>query len=130
MRQPLLQLRFVVSLFSSRIFIDLDFTNGSEAFAKRILLHEWLYNTNLMCFRWRNSSMKKGFCVVVIGLLFIFSGELAYSQEHEQEQVPRALPGRPPMPMPGGPMVVMMGPGGRAMSLQALRDNPKRAGMI
>ena len=69
--------------------------------------------------------MKKGFCVVVIGLLFTLSGELAYSQEHEPEKVPRTLPGRPPMPMPGGPMGGMMGPGGMAMMLQALRDNPK-----
>ena len=53
--------------------------------------------------------MKKGFCVVVIGLLFTVSGEFAYSQEHEPEKVPRILPGRRPMPMPGGPMGGMMG---------------------
>jgi len=74
--------------------------------------------------------MKKGFCVVVIGLLFTFSGGLAYSQEREPEKVPRALPGRPPMPMPGGPIGGMMGPGGMAMMLGLLRDNPKLAGMM
>ena len=77
-----------------------------------------------------DSSMKKGFCVVVIGLLFTLSGGLAYSQEREPEQVPRALPGRPPMPMPGGPMGGMMGPGGMAMMLGLMRDNPKLAGMM
>jgi hypothetical protein len=50
-----------------------------------------------------DTSMKKGFCVV-IGLLFTLSGGLAYSQEHEPEKVPRGLQGRPPMPMPGAPM--------------------------
>src|SRR5262245_66605681 len=74
--------------------------------------------------------MKKGFCFVVIGLLFTVSGEFAYSQEHEPEKVPRILPGRPPMPMPGGPMGGMMGPGGMAMMLQALRDNPKLDGLM
>ena len=71
--------------------------------------------------------MKKGFCVLVLGLLFTLSGEFAYSQEREPEKAPRTLPGRPPMPMPGGPMGGMMGPGGMAMMLQALRDNPKLA---
>ena len=56
--------------------------------------------------------MKKGFCVVVIGLLFTLSGELAYSQEREPEKAPRIFPGRPPMPMPGGPMGEGMAPGG------------------
>ena len=74
--------------------------------------------------------MKKGFCVVAIGLLFTLSGEFAYSQEYEPEKAPRTLPGRPPMPVPGGPMGGMMGPGGMAMMLQALRDNPKLAGMM
>ena len=75
--------------------------------------------------------MKKGFCVVVIGLLFALSGGLAYSQELDPEMAPRPLPGRPAMPMPGGPMGGMiMGPGGMAMMLQALRDNPKLAGMM
>src|SRR5215468_10867128 len=73
--------------------------------------------------------MKKGFCVVVIGLLFTFSGGLTYSQEREPEKVPRALPGRSPMPMLGGPMGGM-GPGGMAMMLGLLRDNPKLAGMM
>ena len=74
--------------------------------------------------------MKKGFCIVVIGLLFTLSGELVYSQQLDPETAPRPLPGRPPMPMPGGPMGGMMGPGGMAMMLQALRDNPKLAGMM
>ena len=74
--------------------------------------------------------MKKGFCVVAIGLLFTLSGEFAYSQEHEPEKAPRTLPGRPPMPMPGGPMGGIMVPGGMAMMLQALRDSPKLAGMM
>jgi len=58
------------------------------------------------------------------------SGELAYSQERESEKVPRALPGRPPMPTPGGPIGGGMGPGGMAMMLGLLRDNPKLAGMM
>ena len=74
--------------------------------------------------------MKKGFCVVVMGLLLTFSGGLAYSQEREPEKVPRALPGRPPMSMPGGPMGGMMGPRGMAMMLGLLRDNPKLAGLM
>ena len=76
--------------------------------------------------------MKKGFCVVVIGLFFTLSSGFVYSQEREPEKVPRSLPGRPAMPMPGGPMGggMMMGPGGMAMMLQALRDNPKLAGMM
>src|SRR5262249_47140311 len=74
--------------------------------------------------------MKKGFCVVVIGLLFTVSGEFPYSQEKERGKVRRTRPGRPPMPMSGGPMGGMMGPGGMAMMLQALRDNPKLAGMM
>src|SRR5262244_190671 len=77
-----------------------------------------------------DSLMKKGFCVVVIGLLFTLSGELAYSQEHEPEKALRPLPGRPPMPMPGGPMGGGMGPGGMAMMLGLMRDNPKLAGMM
>jgi hypothetical protein len=32
--------------------------------------------------------MKKGFCVVVIGLLFTLSGELAHSQEREPDKAP------------------------------------------
>src|SRR5262249_59798104 len=74
--------------------------------------------------------MKKGFCVVVIGLLFAVSGGLAYSQEHEEERAARTLTGRPPMSMPGGPMGGGMGPGGMAMMLGLLRDNPKLAGMM
>src|SRR5215470_4182762 len=73
---------------------------------------------------------EKRFCVFVIGLLFTLSGELAYSQEHEPEKAPRTLPGRPSMPMPGGPMGGGMGPGGMAMMLGLLRDNPKLAGMM
>jgi hypothetical protein len=76
-----------------------------------------------------DSSMKKGFCVVVIGLLFTLSSGLAYSQEPEPEKVPRAPLGRPPMPMPGVPMGGM-GPGGMAMMLGLMRDNPKLAGMM
>jgi len=74
--------------------------------------------------------MKKGFCVVAIGLLFILSSEFAYSQEREPEKAPRTLPGRPPMSMPGGPMGGMMGPGGMAMMLGLMRDNPELAGMM
>ena len=74
--------------------------------------------------------MKKGFCVVVIGLLFALSGRLAYSQEREPEKAPRTLPGRPSMPMQGGPMGGGMEPGGMAMMLGLLRDNPKLAGMM
>jgi hypothetical protein len=74
--------------------------------------------------------MKKGLCVVVIGLLFALSGGLGYSQEREPEKAPRMLQGMPPMPMPGGPMGGMMGPGGMAMMLGLLRDNPKLAGMM
>jgi hypothetical protein len=73
--------------------------------------------------------MKKGFCVVVIGLLFTLSGELAYSQQLDPETAPRPLPGRP-MPMPGGPMRGMMEPGGMALMLQVMRDNPKLAGIM
>ena len=94
------------------------------------LPHLSAHCSNLISSRREGSSMKKGFCVVAIGLLFVLSGELAYSQEHEPEKAPRTLPGRPPMPMPGGPMGGMMGPGGMAMMLQALRDNPKLAGMM
>src|SRR5215831_3182578 len=68
--------------------------------------------------------MKKGFCVVAIGLLFILSSEFAYSQEREPEKAPRTLPGRPPMSMPGGPI------GGMAMMLGLMRDNPELAGMM
>jgi len=74
--------------------------------------------------------MKKGLCVVVIGLLIALCGGLAYSQEREPEKAPRMLQGMPPMPMPGGPMGGMMGPGGMAMMLGLLRDNPKLAGMM
>lgn len=74
--------------------------------------------------------MKKSFCVVVVGLLLTFSGGLAYSQEREPEKVPRTPQGRPLMPMPGGPMGGMMGPGGMAMMLGLMRDNPKLAGMM
>jgi hypothetical protein len=74
--------------------------------------------------------MKKRFCVVVIGLFFTLSGELAYSQQLDPETAPRPLPGRPAIPMPGGPMGGMIGPGGMAMMLQLLRDNPKLAGMM
>ena len=74
--------------------------------------------------------MKKGFCVVIIGLLFTVYGGLAYSQEREPEKAPRALQGMPPMPMPGGPIRGMMGPGGMAIMLGLLRDNPKLAAMM
>ena len=72
--------------------------------------------------------MKKALCVVVIGLLLALCGGLAYSQEREPEKAPRMLQGRP-MPMPGAP-IGMMGPGGMAMMLGLLRDNPKLAGMM
>ena len=74
--------------------------------------------------------MKKRVCVVLVGLVFNLSGELAYSQQLDPEMAPRPLPGAPAMPMPGGPMGGMMGPGGMTMMLQALRDNPKLAGMM
>ena len=74
--------------------------------------------------------MKKSFRVVVIGLLLTLSAGLAYSQEREPEKVPRAPQFRPPMPMPGVPMGGVMGPGGMAMMLGLLRDNPKLAGMM
>ena len=75
--------------------------------------------------------MKKRFGVVVIGLLFTLSGELAYSQQLDPEMAPRPLPGRPAIPMPGGPMGgIAVGPGGMAMMLELLRDNPKLAGMM
>ena len=73
--------------------------------------------------------MKKALCVVVIGLVLTLSGGFAYSQEREPEKAPRAVPGMPPMPMPGAP-IGMMGPGGIAMMLGLLRDNPKLAGMM
>jgi len=47
--------------------------------------------------------MKKGLCVVVIGLVLTLSGGFAYSQEREPEKAPRMLQGMPPMPMPGAP---------------------------
>src|SRR5215813_9590426 len=74
--------------------------------------------------------MKKGFCGFAMGLLFDLSGGLTYSKEREPEKAPRILPGGPPMPMPGGPMGGGMGPGGMAMMLGLLRDNPKLAGMM
>ena len=60
--------------------------------------------------------MKKGLCVVVMGLFLALSGGLAYSQEREPEKAPRMLQGMPPMPMPGGPMGGMMGPGSDGVS--------------
>lgn len=77
-----------------------------------------------------DSSMKKRFCVVVIGVLLTLSGGLAYSQEREPEKLPRPPQGRQPMPMPGGPMGGMMGARGMAMMLGLMRDNPKLAGMM
>ena len=73
--------------------------------------------------------MKKSFCVVVIGLLLTLSGGLAYSQEREPEKIPRAPQFRPPIPMPGLP-IGMMGPGGMAMMLGLMRDNPKLPGIM
>jgi hypothetical protein len=74
--------------------------------------------------------MKKTLCVAVIGLLLSLPGALAYSQEREPEAVPRGPQGRPPMPMPGGPMGGMMGLRRMAMMLELMRDNPKLAGMM
>jgi hypothetical protein len=80
--------------------------------------------------------MKKVLCVV-IGLFLTLSSGLAYSQEREPETAPGPQQFRLPMPMPGGPMggrpgapIGMMGPGGMAMMLGLLRDNPKLAGMM
>ncbi len=76
--------------------------------------------------------MKKGFCVVVFGLLLTLPAGLAYSQEHEMGKAPRPWEGRPPMPMPmpGGPMEGMMGHRGVGMMLQLMKDHPKVAGMM
>src|SRR5207245_4782049 len=74
--------------------------------------------------------MKKGICIIVLGLLFNLPGGFAYYQEHEMEKAPRGREGRPPMPMPGGPMGEMMGHRGMGMMLQLIRDNPKAAGVM
>src|SRR2546430_8143424 len=74
--------------------------------------------------------MKKGICIIVLGLLFNLPVGFAYSQEHEMEKAPRGREGRPPMPMPGGPMGEMMGHRGMGMMLQLIRDNPKAAGVM
>src|SRR5215831_2194442 len=104
--------------------------NMNSRKGRQSLLHLSAHSSNLISSPREDSSMKKGFCFVVIGLLFTVSGEFAYFQEHEPEKVPRILPGRSPMPMPGGPMGGMMGLGGMAMMLQALRDNPKLADIM
>ena len=81
--------------------------------------------------------MKKSICAVVIGSFLTLSAGLGYSQQPESTPLPRGPQGRPgiPAPMPGFGMGRRMegkmgGPGGMAMMLQLLRDDPKLAGVM
>src|SRR5262245_63414803 len=49
-----------------------------------------------------DKSMRKSFCVAVLGLLLVLAARSAYAQEFEMDKAPGARARRPPMTMEGG----------------------------
>lgn len=70
--------------------------------------------------------MKRALRMVVFSLLLTLPVGVAYSQENQIERAPRAREGRPPIPMPGGPLRGLRGERRIGMMLR----NPDLAGIM